>query len=237
MSVFIPFPEPRLEATFLRRRNRFVAEFRGDHGEEFAAHCANTGSMRGCLVPGGRAVLWDSAREDRKYRLSWEAIDVGPVWVGVDTALPNRLAGAVVAAGLLPELGTAPVVRREVVIAPGSRTDLLVESGGRRTWIEVKNVSLVEEGVARFPDAVTARGLKHLRELARRVEAGDRAMMVYVIQRADGQRFAPAHMLDPAYAQALREVHALGVSIRPLGCTVSPEGVRVDGLVPYDLSG
>jgi len=232
---FIPFPEPRILSTFLRRRNRFVAEFRGDDGVEFAAHCANTGSMTGCLVPGGRAVLWDSGNDQRKYRLSWEAIDVGPVWVGIDTSLPNRLAAEVIAAGLLPELGEAPTIRREVVIAPGSRTDLLVEDGDRRTWVEVKNVTLVDDGTARFPDAVTARGLKHLRELAARVEAGDGGMMVYVVQRADGRRFTPAREIDPEYARVLREVHDLGVAIRPLGCTVTPEGVRVDGPLPYDL--
>ena len=237
MTVFIPFPEPRIEATFLRRRNRFVAEFRGDDGEEFAAHCANTGSMMGCLPPGGRAVLWDSGNPERKYRLSWKAILVGSVWVGIDTSLPNRLAAEVVSAGLLPELGEAPTVRREVVIAPGSRTDLLVEDGTRRTWIEVKNVTLVEDRVARFPDAVTDRGLKHLRELAAKVEEGDRAAMVFVIQREDGRRFSPAHAIDPRYAEALREVRDTGVLVRAIGCTVSPAGVRVDGFVPYDLSG
>lgn len=237
MRVFIPFPEPRILASFLRRRNRFVAEFRTDDGVEFAAHSANTGSMKGCLVPGGRAVLWDSESDTRKYRLSWKAIDTGPAWVGIDTSLPNRLAAEIVTAGLLPELGAAPTVRREVVIAPGSRADLLVEDGGRSTWIEVKNVTLVEDGVARFPDAVTARGLKHLRELAARVVAGDRAMMIYMVQRADGRAFAPAREIDPAYAAALREVHDAGVRVRPFGCTVSPDGVRVDGLLPYDLSG
>lgn len=235
MDLFIPFPEPRIEATFLRRRNRFVAEFRGDDGEEFAAHCANTGSMMGCVPPGGRAVLWDSGNAERKYRLSWKAIQVGSVWVGIDTSLPNRLAAEVVAAGLLPELGAGPTVRREVVIAPGSRIDLLVEDGAQRTWIEVKNVTLVEEGVARFPDAVTARGLKHLKELAAKVADGDRAMMIYMIQRSDGRRFAPAHEIDLNYAKTLRNVRDAGVLVRPIGCTVSPEGVRVDGLVPDDL--
>jgi len=235
-QVFIPFPAPRIEATFLRRRNRFVAEFRGDDGVEFAAHSANTGSMKGCLVPGGRCVLWDSENEQRKYRLSWKAIDAGPAWVGIDTSLPNQLAAQIVTAGLLPELGDAPTVRREVVIAPGSRADLLVEDASSgRTWVEVKNVTLVEDEVARFPDAVTARGLKHLHELAARVKAGDRAMMIYVIQRADGRRFAPAREIDPAYAKALRAVHEAGVLVRPFGCTVSAAGVRVDGLVPYDL--
>jgi sugar fermentation stimulation protein A len=235
-AVFIPFPEPRIEATFLRRRNRFVAEFRDDAGVEFAAHSANTGSMKGCLVPGGRCVLWDSQNDQRKYRLSWKAIDAGPAWVGIDTSLPNQLAAEIVTAGLLPELGAAPTVRREVVIAPGSRADLLVEDETiKKTWIEVKNVTLVEDGVARFPDAVTARGLKHLHELAARVKAGDGAMMIYVIQRSDGRTFAPAREIDPAYARALQEVHDAGVLVRPFGCTVSAEGVRVDGQIPYDL--
>jgi len=235
MDIFIPFPEPRIFATFLRRRNRFVAEFRGDDGVDFAAHTANTGSMKGCLAPGGRAVLWDSGNDQRKYRLSWKAIEVNGTWVGIDTLLPNRLAAEAVAGGLIPDLGDAPEVRREVMMAPGSRVDLLVEGPGRRAWIEVKNVSLVEDGVARFPDAVTARGLKHLRELAAKVRGGERAMMIYVVQRADGQSFTPAHDIDPVYAEALREVHAEGVEVYPLGCTVTPDGVRGDGLIPYVL--
>ena len=235
MDVFVPFPEPRVFAAFLRRRNRFVAEFRGDDGEVFAAHTANTGSMMGCLVPGGRSLLWDSGNDRRRYRLSWKAVEVNGTWVGVDTLLPNRLAAEVVAAGFFPDLGAAPVVRREVAIAPGSRVDLLVEGAGQRTWIEVKNVSLVEGGVARFPDAATERGLKHLMELAAKVRVGDGAMMIYMVQRSDGRSFTPASDIDPAYAQALREVSAEGVAVHPFGCTVTPEGVRVDGPLPCAL--
>jgi sugar fermentation stimulation protein A len=236
MTVFMPFPEPRIEARFVRRRNRFVAEFIDAGGETLLAHTANTGTLKSCLHPDGRCVLWDSGNPARKYPLSWKAIEVEQTWVGIDTAVPNSLVAEAIRAGCFPDLGEVGEIRREVKMGKSSRVDLVVDGPRGRTWIEVKNVTLVEGDFALFPDAVTTRGRKHLDELVDRVAEGDRAAMVYVVQRADGHVFAPADEIDPEYGTALRRACKAGVTIWPLGCTVTPEGVRVGGLLPFDLS-
>lgn len=228
---FQPFPTPRVLATFLQRRQRFLADMRLPDGSHTVAHCPNTGSMTGCLHPGHRALLWDSGNPNRKLRYTWEAIEVGPIWVGVDTGLPNRLVEKAVRAGALADLDGFASIRREPRLGAHSRADLLLETPGR-CWVEVKNVTLVENGTARFPDAVTARGLKHLEELERAVALGARAAMVYVVQRADGVRFAPAEEIDPAYARGLRRAAAAGVEVYALGTRVSPQGVEATGVLP-----
>lgn len=229
--VFVPFPEPRLFATFLGRRQRFLADMVLADGSATVAHCPNTGSMKGCLYPGRRALLWDSRNPGRKLRYTWKAIEGDGVWVGVDTGLPNRLVEQAIRAGLLPGLAGFSLVSRERPMGERSRVDLLLSDPGL-CYVEVKNVTLVEGGVARFPDAVTARGLKHLEELTAQVRAGHRAAMVYVVQRADGVGFEPASEIDPVYAGGLRQAAAGGVEVYALGAVVTPEGVEAGGLLP-----
>ncbi len=230
--AFVPFPEPRVLATFLGRRKRFLADVELADGTRSVAHCPNTGSMRGCLFPGHRAVLWDSQNPKRKLRWTWKAIEADGFWVGVDTGVPNRLVEAAVAAGDLPGLAGFGEVLRERRMGARSRVDLVLRSGDRLCYVEVKNVTLVERGAARFPDAVTSRGLRHLEELADRVREGHRAAMVYVVQREDGSRFEPAGDIDPAYAAGLARAVDAGVEAYALGCRVTPEGVRATGLLP-----
>jgi len=233
----VPFPEPRVLATFLGRRQRFLADVRLDDGAEVVAHCPNTGSMKGCLFPGHRALLTRHDDPRRKLAYTWRAIEGPAGWIGLDTGLPPRLVGAALRAGLLPALAAYGTIRYEVRMGERSRVDLVLEGPDGRAWVEVKNVSLVERGVARFPDAVTARGLKHLHELALRVREGDRAAMVYVVQREDGRRFEPAADLDPAYARGLQVAVAAGVEAYALGTRVTPEGVTATGLLPLDAGG
>lgn len=230
-AAFAAFPEPRLFATFLGRRQRFLADMELADGSRTVAHCPNTGSMRGCLHPGGRAVLWDSGNPARKLRYTWKAVEAAGVWVGIDTGLPNRLVEAAIRAGRLAPLSGFASIRREPRLGERSRADLLLEGPGQ-CWVEVKNVTLVEGGAARFPDAVTARGLRHLEELTRRVAAGARAAMVYVVQREDGTRFEPAEDIDPLYAGGLRRAAAAGVEVYALGARVTPSGVEASGLLP-----
>jgi sugar fermentation stimulation protein A len=202
-------------------------------GTETVAHCPNTGSMKGCLFPGHRAVLWDSQNPKRKLRYTWKAVEGdGGVWVGIDTGVPNQLAAEAVRAGVVPALAGYPEVLREKKMGDRSRVDLLLRDGDRRCFVEVKNVTLVEGGAARFPDAVTARGLKHLEELSAQVALGHRAAMLYVVQRADGTRFEPAADIDPAYAEGLNRAVDAGVEVYALGCEVTPEGVGTTGLLP-----
>ncbi len=253
-GAFYAFEEPRIEATFLARRKRFLADVRLDapldstedpslvHSEadlQTVAFCPNTGSMRGCLFPEGRAILWDVNRPTRKLRTTLRAVQGPEVWVGVDTGIPNKLAAMAIAAGVVPELSGYEGIRPERKMGKNSRVDLLLEPGDaderRPVWVEVKNVTLVEGGVARFPDAVTARGLKHLRELSDRVAEGDRAAMLYMIQRADGERFEPAADIDPAYAEGLVAAVDAGVEAYALRCEVTPLGVYTRELVPIEL--
>lgn len=231
LPVFLPFPEPRRLATFQGRRQRFLADMVLDDGTPAVAHCPNTGSMRGCLYPGRRALLWDSANPSRKLRYTWKAVEGPDAWIGVDTAVPNRLAEAAIRAGRVPPLAGFAQIARERPLGAHSRVDLLL-SGPELCYVEVKNVTLVEQGAARFPDAATARGLKHLRELAAQVRAGHRAAMLYVVQRGDGRWFEPAADIDPDYAAGLGEAMAAGVEVYALGARVSPQGVEATGLLP-----
>ncbi len=236
LPVALPFPEPRVLATFRGRRHRFLADVELADGSRAVAHCPNTGSMRGCLFPGHRAILWDSQNPARKLRYTWVAVEGdGGTWIGVDTSVPNRLVALAVGAGAIPALAGYPTLTRERPLGAASRVDLLLEGPRGRCFVEVKNVTLVEDGVARFPDAVTARGLKHLEELAAEVGTGTRAAMVYVVQRGDGRRFEPARDIDPAYARGLKRALTAGVEAYALGTRVSPAGVEVTGLLPLGV--
>jgi sugar fermentation stimulation protein A len=233
--VFVPFPEPKNFGIFLARRQRFLADVEMTDGTRIVAHCPNTGSMKGCLFPGHRALLWDSQNPSRKLRYTWKAVEADGFWIGVDTGVPNRLVADAIQAGALPGLHTFTSIRREVSYGENSRADLVLDGPSGQCFVEVKNVTLVENRVARFPDAVTQRGLKHLVELRRCVQEGHRAAMVYVVQREDGESFAPADEIDPAYAAGLHGAFADGVEIYVLGTTVTTEGVEVRGTLPFVL--
>jgi sugar fermentation stimulation protein A len=219
-------------ATFVRRRMRFLADMRLPNGSMVVAHCPNTGSMRGCLFPGHPAILWDSGNPRRKLVHTWKAIQGDDVWVGVDTGVPNELVERVIRSRRILPLQGYPTVLRERPLGERSRVDLLLEGPQGTCFVEVKNVTLVQDGAARFPDAVTARGLKHLGELGLQVRRGMRAAMVYVVQREDGRWFEPAGDIDPAYADGLREAVASGVEVYALGSRVDEMGVTATGLLP-----
>ncbi len=234
--VFIPFPEPIVKATFIRRYKRFLTDFILEDGSEITAHCANTGSMKACLEEGAPALLWDSKSTTRKTRYSFKAIKIGKTWIGIDTMLPNALVEKAIRAGEIEALSGYEDIQRERKMGDKSRVDVLLSGKSGLCYVEVKNVTLVEGGMARFPDAVTTRGLKHLQELRREVlEGGHRAAMVFVVQRADGKAFVPADDIDPEYGKTLREVHAAGVEIYVLGTRVGLDGVRSTGLIEYKL--
>ncbi len=206
-----------------------------ENGDIVVAHCPNTGSMRASLQENAPAVLSFSNDPKRKTRYSWKAIRISRTWVGIDTMLPNRLVEAAIRAGEIPALQGYEEIVREPVLSAHSRADLLLQGAGR-CYVEVKNVTLVENGVARFPDAVTLRGQKHLMELLDKVRHGDRAAMVFLVQRSDGKRFRPADDIDLEYGRILRQVAAKGVEIFALSARVRPEGVESAGLLPVDFS-
>ncbi|MBI3016123.1 MAG: DNA/RNA nuclease SfsA [Candidatus Tectomicrobia bacterium] len=229
------FPRPLVPGILIRRYKRFLADVRLADGAEVTAHCPNSGSMRSCNEPGRPVLLSRSSNENRKLAYTWEMIRMGRVWVGINTSLPNRIVRQAIEEGRISELGEYPEIRSEVPFGKASRVDLLLQGPGAPCYVEVKNVSLVEKEIAYFPDSVTARGTKHLRELAARVRQGDRAVMFYLVQRSDGRVFRPADHIDPIYGKALRRALRAGVEILVYRARVSPRGVVIDGKIPYEI--
>ena len=229
------FEEMLVPAKLVRRYKRFLADVELETGEVVTAHCANSGSMMGLAVPGSR--VWLSPNRNPKAKLAWrwEAEECGDCLVGINTSHPNRIVEDAVRAGQIPELAGYESVRREVPYGRNSRIDLLLEGGRGTCFVEVKNVTLRREGRAEFPDSVTARGTKHLAELAEQVAAGHRAVMLYLIQRNDCDCFAVAADIDPAYAEMLAKARAAGVEAYAYACAVSPEEIRLEGAVPLAL--
>ena len=232
------FVEPLVTGTLIRREKRFLAYVRLDDGREVVAHTNNSGSMTGCCEPGRVVWLSPADRPGRKLKWTWEVVHAGPgnVPVGVNTLLPNRLVEEAIAAELVPELQGYSSIRREVRYGDErSRIDLLLEGTSGRCWVEVKNVTLVRGDRAFFPDAVTARGLKHLRELQAQVRAGDRAAIVFTLQRSDARSVSPADDIDPAYGVELRRAAAHGVLVLAWQADVSIQGIRLARPLPVAL--
>jgi sugar fermentation stimulation protein A len=225
------FPAPLVRGRLVRRYKRFLADVLLDGGgDAITAQCANPGSMLGLAEPGSRVWLSVSSDPKRKLAHSWEIVEADGGLVGINTAHPNGLVAEAIGAGLLPGLAGHETLRREVKYGRSSRVDILLSGGGRPdTYVEVKNVHLMRRpGLAEFPDSVTERGAKHLRELADMVAAGHRAVMVYLVQRTDCDRLSLAADLDPAYAAAFAEAARRGVEAVAVGCSISPEAITAD---------
>lgn len=227
---------PLVAGQLLGRRQRFLADVKLGDGETVVAHCANTGSMLGCREPGSRVWLSAAADPKRKLAWTWELVEAQPgVIVGIHTGRSNGLVEEAIAAGRIPALAGYAGLRREVRYgAENSRIDLLLEDAGRPScFVEVKNVTAaVADGVALFPDAVSARASKHLRELAAMVAAGKRAAIVFCCQRGDVHEVRPADAIDPAYGRALRAAIAAGVEAYALAGRVAPAEIVLDRMVP-----
>ena len=212
----------------IKRYKRFLADIELEDGSVVTAHCPNSGSMLGCNLPGSPVLLSLSPNPNRKLAYTWELLQVNGFWVGLNTMLPNRLAEEAILDGTIVELQGYPKLRREVAYgSERSRIDILLEDDGKRCYVEVKNVTLVEGGLALFPDAVTARGQKHLRELMEMVRNGDRAVLLFTGQRGDGNAVAPADRIDPEYGRLLREAVANGVEALAYRAEVQPEQIRL----------
>lgn len=232
----IRFDPPLLEARLVRRYKRFLADIEMPDGEIVVAHCANPGSMLGCNKPGSKVYLSPNTNPKAKLAWRWEMIEVDGYLVGINTAHPNRLAEMAIGAGLIPELAGYDNIRREVPYGEASRIDLLLQGEGRPpAYVEIKNVSLRVGDEARFPDSVTARGTKHLHELMAVAAAGERAVMLFLVQRGDCAAFRPAWEIDPKYAAALSEAHHAGVEILVRACHLSPDAIALGGALPLYL--
>lgn len=231
------FPDPLIRGRLARRYKRFLADVELATGEVVVAHCANPGSMLGLAEPGSEVWLSPSRNPARKLRYSWELIAVNGHLVGINTALPNGIVEEAVRAGSIAELTGYAGLRREVRYGRNSRIDLLLEHEDRPPcYVEVKNVHLMRGAqLAEFPDSVTARGTKHLLELAEAAEGGARAVMLYLVQRGDCDRLAIAADIDPVYDRTLRAAMARGVEALCYSCTVGPETIEVDRRLPLAI--
>jgi sugar fermentation stimulation protein A len=216
---------PLIPALLVRRYQRFLADFTLESGELVTAHCPNSGSMKGCAVPGSPAFLSRCDKPGRKLCYTWELVQANGCWVGINTNLPNRLVHRGIEGGIVSELQGYEAIRPEVRYGTNSRIDLLLSRGEELCYVEVKNVTLMENGRALFPDAATVRGQKHLRELMGMVRLGHRAVNFFVVQRQDCDSVSPAEAIDPEYARLLRQAHAAGVELLAYQAQVGPEAI------------
>ena len=228
------FARALVEGRLIRRYKRFLADIQLP-GAVITAACPNTGSMMGCCEAGSRVWLSESDSAKRKYRHTWELIEVGRVMIGINTGLPNALVAEAIASGVVAELSGYGSVRREVPFGEErSRVDLLLESPGREPcYVEVKNVTAAaRRGVALFPDCVSERGTKHLRELIRLKRRGLRPVQVYCVQRGDVKEVRPADGIDVEYGRVLREAIAQGVEVLAYRAKVTPSEIRIEKQIP-----
>lgn len=232
---------PNQFAVLIKRYKRFLADVRLENGEILTVHCPNSGSMMGCSAPGSLAVISQSASPGRKYAWTLEMVRAGSTWVGVNTFLTNHLVHEAFKNGVIDDFGPIDSIRREVRVSGKSRLDFLLQAGGRKVYIEVKNCSLVEEKAALFPDAVTARGTRHLQELAGLAGRGCAAGLIFCVQRQDAEFFSPAPAIDPVYAAMLRKVRKEGVRIAAYRADVQPASislvVKIPVVIPEKVQG
>ncbi|BBD56330.1 DNA/RNA nuclease SfsA [Planktothrix agardhii] len=237
---------PLESGVLLKRYKRFLADIQLTSGEVITAHCPNTGPMTGVCIPGNPVMVSYSPSKTRKYPYTWELIQLnsevdppiskgglgGLIWTGVNTALPNKIINLALTEKLFPSLGNYSEIRKEVPYGMNlkSRVDFLLKGKDKPIYLEVKNTTWSDGKIALFPDTVTERGQKHLKELIEVVKQGDRAVMLYFINRGDCTEFAPGDTADPVYGQLLREAILVGVEILPCRFEITPEGIKYLGL-------
>ncbi|MCP3873321.1 MAG: DNA/RNA nuclease SfsA [Desulfobacteraceae bacterium] len=227
---------PLITGTLIKRYKRFLADVELENGKKVTVHCPNSGSMKGCAFPGSKVWLSKSDNPKRKYKYTWELIKVPGTLIGINTLVPNKLVKQSIENGLIKELREFTKVKAEIKTSKHTRLDLLLENEHReKCYVEIKNCTLVEEGTAMFPDAVTTRGQKHLDELCDLVSRGHRGIIFYLIQRMDAKIFKPAEMIDKTYAEKLRKSKEKGVQIITRDTTITSQEIRIRNAVPVQL--
>ena len=232
------FQTPLVSARLLRRYKRFLADVLLENGQEVTAHCPNPGSMMGLCEPGTRVFVEPNSDPRKKLKYAWRLVlhENGQM-TGIDTGVANTIVKEALEAREIALFKTYETLHAEVKYGTNSRVDfLLTEQGQKDIYLEVKSVTLVrQEGVAEFPDSVTARGLKHLQELARVVEMGHRGVLLFLIQRSDCHVCDIARDIDPAYAKGVEDAVSRGVEILCMASHLSKDGIDIDKPVPFGL--
>ena len=229
------FPTPLIEGTLIKRYKRFLSDIQLLSGEVVVAHCPNTGSMKRCQQDGARVWLSESDNPKRKLAYTWELVEVDEVYLAcINTGYPNKLVGEAVANGVIKELSGYAEQKAEVKYGEKSRIDwLLTGDDGGKCYVEVKNVTLLEEdGLGYFPDAITERGRKHLYELAKMVEEGHRAVMLFCVSHTGIDSVTPAAHVDEKYAKAFEEVVARGVEVLAYRVAIDLNGMAISARIP-----
>lgn len=229
------FPSTLLKGKLIKRYKRFLCDIELDDGQLVTAHVANSGSMMGLKEPGLTVWLSPANNPKRKLRYSWELVEVDHGLVGINTFLPNGIVAEAISASKIRSLVGYDSLRREVKYGENSRIDILLsESNKPDCYVEVKNVTLKrDKKYAEFPDAVTSRGTKHLRELGNMVKEGHRAVMFYLIQRQDCKGFALARDIDPEYAEAFNIARKMGVEIFCYDCHITTDKIELGTAQPF----
>ncbi|MDX8352652.1 DNA/RNA nuclease SfsA [Cognatiyoonia sp. IB215182] len=228
------FATPLVPARLIRRYKRFLADVRLEDGREVTAHCANPGSMMGLAEPGMKVWLEPNDDPKKKLKFGWRLVDhENGHFTGVDTSVPNKALKAALLAHQVPGLPPYDLVRAEVKYGQNSRIDFLLSGDGPDTYVEVKSVTLSRQaGLAEFPDSVTARGAKHLDELADMVRQGHRAIMFYLVQRTDCRQVTIASDIDPTYSTAFAAAQAAGVTALAQTCAITPKAITLADPIP-----
>lgn len=229
------FPTPLVPATLIRRYKRFLADIRLEDGREVTAHCANPGSMMGLAEPGMR--IWVEPNDDPKKKLKygWRLVEAEGGFTCVDTSVANRALKEALLAGQIPDFDRYPDVLPEQRYGEKSRVDFLLRAPDRPDfYVEVKSVTLSRQpGLAEFPDSKTARGARHMEDLAVMARLGHRAMVLFLVQRTDADRVTLARDIDPVYAAAVDQAIAAGVEVRALSARITPEEITIGPELPF----
>lgn len=230
------FSSRLLEGKLIKRYKRFFADVELASGEIVTAHCANTGSMKTCGAPGDTVYVLHAPSPTRKLAYSWELTKTEGGYIGVNTSRPNHVVANAIAADAVAELSGYPDMRQEVKYGENSRIDILLSCPKKGLcYVEVKNTTMRAGDAVVFPDAVSSRGLKHLKELEQMVRDGHRAVMFYLVNRPDGHYFMPAHDIDPDYAEGLRQAQNAGVEILAYRAEHDLEGIKIGKKIDLKL--
>ena len=227
--------KPLIEATFISRYKRFLCDVKLPNGKILTVHCPNSGSMKSCYQEGWKVLISDSQNPKRKLRYTLEMLHNEKCWIGINTMLPNKIVKEAIEEKLITELSGYKKILSEQKYGKNSRIDLLLENEDERCYVEIKNVTLIDNQYYLFPDAVTERGQKHLDELIDIKKNGNRAVMFFLIQRNDANIFKPANSIDPVYSEKLKKAYKAGVEIIPYVADVNPPEIKIDHKTNFEL--